>query len=39
MVKACKIEATLMNSPFSAKYRPGHILGVYIASALELRSE
>ena len=27
MVKAYKIEATLMNSPFSAKYRPGQILG------------
>ena len=26
MVKACKMEATFMNSPFSAKYRPGHIL-------------
>ena len=27
MVKAYKIEATLMNSPLSAKYRPGQILG------------
>ena len=30
MLKACKIEATLMNSPFSAKYRPGQILGAVI---------
>ena len=27
MVKACNMEATLINSPFSAKYRPGQILG------------
>ena len=26
MSKTCKADATLMNNPFSAKYRPGQIL-------------